>query len=49
MDIKTFRASLMQDALRLVCRELGPEAAVLRTREVRAGGVLGLLTGERSI
>jgi flagellar biosynthesis GTPase FlhF len=49
MDIKTFRASSMQEALKLVRRELGPEAAVLRTREVRAGGMLGLLTGERGI
>lgn len=49
MEIKTFRAASMQEALRLVRRELGPEAAVLRTREVRAGGMLGLLTGERGI
>lgn len=49
MEIKTFRAASMQAALRLVRRELGPEAAVLRTREVRAGGMLGLLTGERGI
>lgn len=49
MEIKTFRASSMQEALRQVRRELGPEAAVLRTREVRSGGMLGLLTGERGI
>jgi flagellar biosynthesis protein FlhF len=49
MEIKTFRAASMQAALRLVRRELGPDAAVLRTREVRAGGVMGLLTGERGI
>jgi hypothetical protein len=49
MDIKTFRAASMQEALKLVRRELGPDAAVLRTREVRSGGMLGLLTGERGI
>jgi flagellar biosynthesis protein FlhF len=49
MEIKTFRAASMQEALRLVRRELGPDAAVLRTREVRSGGMLGLLTGERGI
>ncbi|MCC7086212.1 MAG: hypothetical protein IT427_14510 [Pirellulales bacterium] len=49
MEIKTFRAASMPEALRLVRRELGPEAAVLRTREVRCGGLLGLLSGERGI
>ncbi len=39
----------MQQALQLVRRELGPDAAVLRTREVRTGGMLGLFTGERGI
>ena len=32
MDIKTFRAKTMQDALALVRRELGPDASVLHTR-----------------
>lgn len=37
MELKTYRAKSLQDALRLVRRELGPNAAVLHTREVRAG------------
>ena len=36
MDIKTFRAKTMREALALVRRELGPEAAVLHTRELNA-------------
>jgi flagellar biosynthesis protein FlhF len=35
MKIRTFRASSMHEALAMVRRELGPEAAVLHTREVR--------------
>lgn len=35
MKVKTFRASNMHEALTLVRQELGPEAAVLHTREVR--------------
>ncbi|RIK81914.1 MAG: flagellar biosynthesis protein FlhF [Planctomycetota bacterium] len=35
MDVKTFRAKTMPEALALVRRELGPDAAVLHTREVR--------------
>jgi flagellar biosynthesis protein FlhF len=35
MDVKTFRARSMQEALSLVRRDLGPDAAVLHTREVR--------------
>ena len=37
MDIKTYRAKTMRDALELVRRELGPSAAVLHTREVNSG------------
>lgn len=37
MDVKTFRAASLPEALRLVERELGPDAAVLQTREVRRG------------
>jgi len=39
----------MQDALALVRRALGPEAAVLHTREVRRGGLLRWLGGARDI
>ena len=48
MDVKTYRARTMQEALALVRRELGPEAAVLHTREVR-GGLLALDRRPRSI
>jgi len=37
MDVKTFRAGSLQEALQMVRRDLGPEAAVLHTREVRSG------------
>ena len=40
MEIKTFRAKTMPQALALVRRELGPEAMVLHTRELN-GGLLG--------
>ncbi len=36
MEIKTFRAKTMQQALDLVRREMGPEATVLHTRELNA-------------
>jgi flagellar biosynthesis protein FlhF len=49
MDVKTFRAKNMQEALAMVRSALGPQAAVLQTREVRAGGLLRRLTGERQI
>lgn len=48
MDVKTFRARSMQDALHLVRRELGPDAAVLHTREVGSGW-WGWLRGGRQI
>ncbi len=37
MDVKTYRAGSLQEALQLIRRDLGPEAAVLHTREVRSG------------
>jgi len=42
MEIKTFRAKTMQQALDLVRRELGTEATVLHTRELNSG-LLGRL------
>ena len=39
----------MHAALALVRRELGPDAAVLHTREVRRSRWLGLLPGQRQI
>ncbi len=43
-EIKTFRAKTLPQALQLVRQELGPEASVLHTREVRQG-LLGKLFG----
>jgi len=45
MEIKTFRAKTMPQALDLVRRELGPEAMVLHTRELNAGLVRRMLWG----
>jgi flagellar biosynthesis protein FlhF len=47
MDIKTFRAKTMRDALELVHRELGPSAAVLHTREVNSGPIGRLVFGRK--
>ncbi len=48
MKLRTFRAATMHEALALVRRELGPNAAVLHTRNVRSRW-LGLLPGPRQI
>lgn len=37
MHIRTFRASSLQDALEQIRHQMGPEAAVLHTRQVRDG------------
>lgn len=49
MDVRTYRATTMREALRLVSRDLGPDAAVLHTREVRPRVMFGLLSGSRQI
>ncbi len=49
MDVRTYRASTMHEALRLVQRDLGPDAAVLHTREVRTRRLFGWLSGPREI
>jgi flagellar biosynthesis protein FlhF len=49
MEVRTFRAKSMQEALYLVRRELGPSAAVLHTREVGSSGLLGWIPGRRRI
>src|SRR3954466_11287309 len=49
MDVKTYRAATMQEALSLVRRDLGPTAAVLHTREVRGAGLMGWIPGWRRI
>lgn len=48
MDVKTYRARSLQDALELVRSDLGPEAAVLHTRQLR-GGLLRRLVGMREV
>ena len=48
MQLRTFRAATMQEALTLVRRELGPDAAVLHTCSVRSHW-LGVLPGPRQI
>ena len=45
MEIKTYRAATMFEALTLVRRDLGPDAAVLHTREVRPNRLFGWLPG----
>ena len=47
MDIKTFRAKTMQEALGLVRRELGPDAAVLHTRELNSSLLRRMLFGRK--
>jgi flagellar biosynthesis protein FlhF len=48
MEVQTFRAHSMQEALQLVRRTLGPEAAVLQAKEV-GRGAWAWLTGAREI
>jgi len=48
MDVRTYRAPSLQDALRLIRSDLGPEAAVLHTRELR-GGLWRRLMGKREV
>lgn len=45
MDIRTYRARTMHEALNMVRRDLGPEAAVLHTREVQTSRLFGLWRG----
>ncbi|MDD3469600.1 MAG: flagellar biosynthesis protein FlhF [Thermoguttaceae bacterium] len=48
MDVRVYQATTMQEALALVREELGPDAAILHTREIRPG-FLGRLLGRRQI
>lgn len=48
MDIRKYQARTMQEALAMVRRDLGPEAAVLHTREVTRGW-WGLFGGDKRI
>lgn len=49
MEVKTYRAATIHEALALVRRDLGPDASVLHAREVRSGRLLGWLCGARQI
>jgi flagellar biosynthesis protein FlhF len=49
MEVTTYRAATMHEALTIVRRELGPNAAILHTREVRTSRLFGLLPGQRRI
>lgn len=49
MEIRTYRAATMQEALNQVRDELGPDAAVLHTRTVRNSRLLGWLPGGRQV
>jgi flagellar biosynthesis protein FlhF len=49
MEIRTYRASSMQEAMEIIRRELGPDAAILHAREVRRSRFFGLLPGARQI
>ena len=48
MELKTYRARSMQEALALVRRELGDEAAVLHTRQL-GGGMWNWLGGRQQV
>ncbi len=37
MQLKSYRADTMQQAIEMIRRDLGPEASVLYTRQVRRG------------
>src|SRR5262245_8973503 len=49
MEVRTYRAATMQEALAMVRRDLGPSAAVLHTREVGTGGLLKWFPSMRRI
>ena len=49
MELRTYKATTMHEALSLVRCELGPDAAILHTREVRNRRLFGLLRGPRHI
>jgi flagellar biosynthesis protein FlhF len=49
MKLKTYRAPTIHEALAMVRQDLGPEAAVLHTREVQTRRFFGWLSGPREI
>lgn len=48
LNVRTFRARSTREALELVKRELGPDAVILGTRTLTAGGLAGL-AGRRQV
>ena len=48
LNVKTYRARSLSAALRLIQRELGPEATVLSTRR-KPDGLLGRLVGSQIV
>ena len=49
MELKTYRAPTMHEALALVRQDLGADAAVLHTREIQKRRFFGWLSGPREI
>ena len=49
MELKTYRAPTMHEALAMVRHDLGPDAAVLHTREVQSRRFFGWFSGPREI
>src|SRR5262245_42602575 len=49
MDIRTYRAASVREALAMVRRDLGPGAALLHTRELKGGRLLSWIPGMRRI
>jgi flagellar biosynthesis protein FlhF len=48
MRIKRFEATTIQEALRRVKQDLGPEAVILYTKKFKRGGLFGLFGQERA-
>lgn len=44
---RTFRGDSFDEAYQLMLREMGPDAVVINTKEVAAGGVMGILSRKR--
>jgi flagellar biosynthesis protein FlhF len=49
MELKTYRAATMHDALAMVRHDMGPDAAVLHTREVQSRRFFGWFSGPLEI
>ncbi|MEK6234875.1 MAG: hypothetical protein N2C14_09195, partial [Planctomycetales bacterium] len=49
MDIRTYRATTMQEALARVRRDLGPQAVILHTRELWGSRWMNWIPGMRQI